>query len=92
AYVANPANRAEVIRLFSEFQGQPIEQNEAIWDNYVFDPSFGESYVADMQAYTDFLAAAGRIGEPLDPMEYTYTGYVQEFRPNLVTVEGKWQP
>ncbi len=92
AYVANPANRAEVIRLFSEFQEQPIEQNEAIWDNYIFDPTFGESYLVDMQAYTDFLAAAGRISDPMDPLEYTYTGYVEEFRPNLVTVQGKWQP
>ena len=92
AYVANPANRAEVIRLFSEFQGQSIADNEAIWDDYSFDPSFGESYVADMQSYTDFLAEAGRISNPIDPLDYTYTGYVQEFRPNLVTVQGKWQP
>lgn len=92
AYVANPANRAEVIRLFSEFQEQQIADNEAIWDDYIFDPSFGESYVNDMQAYTDFLAAAGRISDPQSPMSYTYTGYVEEFRPNLVTVQGTWQP
>ena len=93
AYAANPANRAEVIKLFSDFQDQPIEQNEAIWHNYVFDPSFGESYVTDMQTYTDFLAQVGRISEPiLDPMDYTYTDYVQEFRPNIVTVQGNWQP
>ena len=92
AYVANPANRAEVIRLFSDFQGQQIADNEAIWDDYIFDPSFGESYVNDMQSYTDFLAGAGRISDPTDPMDYTYTGYVEEFRPNLVTIQGKWQP
>jgi hypothetical protein len=45
-----------------------------------------------MQAYTDFLAAAGRISDPQDPLAYTYTGYVEEFRPNLVTVPGAWQP
>ncbi len=92
AYVANPAHRPEVIRVLSEYMQQSIEQNEALWDDYTFDPTFDESYVQDMQAYTDFLAKTGRIRDPLDPLSYTYTGYVADFRSEAVKVKGKWQP
>jgi ABC-type nitrate/sulfonate/bicarbonate transport system substrate-binding protein len=91
-YVADPANKEEVLKLFSEFQDQDIELNRAIWDNYVFDPTFDDDYVADMEATADFLEATGRIRDRMDVLEYTYTEPVAKVDPALVEVEGRWQP
>jgi ABC-type nitrate/sulfonate/bicarbonate transport system substrate-binding protein len=91
-YVADPANKEEVLKLFSDFQDQDIELNRAIWDNYVFDPTIGEGYVDDMEATADFLEATGRIRDRMDVLEYTYTSPVAKVDAALVEVEGKWQP
>jgi hypothetical protein len=91
-YVADPANREEVLKLFSDFQSQDIEVNRALWDNYVFDPTIDENYVADMEATAAFLEATGRIRDRMDVLEYTYTEPVQKVDPALVEIEGKWQP
>jgi ABC-type nitrate/sulfonate/bicarbonate transport system permease component/ABC-type nitrate/sulfonate/bicarbonate transport system substrate-binding protein len=92
AYVAEPRNRDEVIELISKQMNQPVEQNRALWGDYAFDFSFDERYVEDMKAYTGFLARTGRIKNPMDPLAYTYTGYVAEFQPAAVTVKGTWNP
>jgi ABC-type nitrate/sulfonate/bicarbonate transport system substrate-binding protein len=91
-YVSDPANREEVLTLVSEFLEQPREQVEAPWDGYPFESTFDEDYVRDQQEYADFLFNAGVIGEQIDPLEYTYTGYAEEYDPGLVTVPGNWQP
>ncbi len=91
-YVANPANRDEVITMVSEFLEQPVEQNEALWDGYEFTTAFDQAYVDDMQAYTEFLAETGRIADAMDPMSYTYTGFVERYDAALVDVEGDWSP
>ncbi|MDR7419096.1 MAG: ABC transporter substrate-binding protein [Armatimonadota bacterium] len=91
-YVSDPKNRDEVITTISRFMQQPVEQNRALWGDYSFDPRFDKKYWEDMKVYTDFLAKTGRIRNPMDPLEYTYTAYVEEFNPALVTLKGKWKP
>jgi ABC-type nitrate/sulfonate/bicarbonate transport system substrate-binding protein len=91
-YVADPENRDEVIELISEFMDQPVEQNEALWDDYQFENVFDEDYVRDMTEYTEFLYEDGRIEEMVDPMEYTYTGFTEEYDADLVEIEGLWEP
>lgn len=91
-YAADPANRDAVVELISTVLDQPLEQNDALWDDYDFDPTFDENYVRDMQQYTEFLFDAGRIEEQLDPLSYTYTDFVQQYDADLVEVEGNWQP
>lgn len=91
-YVADPANREEVVALISEYLDQPVEQNEALWDDYSFENIFDEAYVRDLESYTEFLYNSGRIEEKLDPMDYTYTGYMAEYDPERVVIEGNWEP
>lgn len=91
-YVRDPANREEVIQMVAEWNDQPIEMLESLWDDYPFDTTIGETYQNDMQVYTDFLADAGRIGDPMDPLDYTYTGLLNSYNPDYVEVEGNWQP
>lgn len=91
-YVRDPANREEVIDIISAYLNQPVEQNQALWEDYDFDPTIDESYVRDMQAYTEFLFEAGRIESQLDPLSYTFTGYLEEYDPSLVQVQGQWNP
>jgi ABC-type nitrate/sulfonate/bicarbonate transport system substrate-binding protein len=91
-YVNDPANREEVVQMISEFMDQPVEQNQALWDDYSFVNVFDEEYLRDMQEYTEFLFNAGRIDQQIDPLDYTYTGYVEEYDPTRVKIEGKWQP
>jgi len=92
AYVADPVRRTEVIQIFSEYTKSPMEQNEAIWDDYVFNPAFDQNYVDNMQSYTNYLLKTGVIKTSRDPLDYTYSGFVAEFRPEAVTVPGKWKP
>jgi ABC-type nitrate/sulfonate/bicarbonate transport system substrate-binding protein len=90
--VADPENREEVVAMISEYLDQPVEQNEALWDDYQFVNIFDEDYVRDMQAYTDFLFNAGRIDDPRDPLSYTYTGFMESYNPDNVVVPGEWAP
>ena len=91
-YVADPANKDEVIGLFSEFQKQPVAMNDALFDNYVFNPTFDDAYVADMEAISAFLESTGRIKNPMAVLDYTYTEPVASIDPALVKVEGGWAP
>lgn len=91
-YVADPANREEVVALISEYLDQPLEQNEVLWDDYSFENVFDEAYVRDLESYTNFLYESGRIEDQLDPMDYTYTGYMAEYDPERVVIEGNWEP
>ena len=91
-YVRDPENQEEVIELLAEWNDQPVELIEQMWADYSFDPTIGENYVRDMQAYTEFLFEAGRIDDQIDPLDYTYTGFVQGYNPEYVEVEGNWQP
>ncbi len=92
-FVADTANRAEVIELFSKFQNQPVEMNDALFDNnYVFNPVFDDAYIADMEAISAFLASSGRINDEMPVLEYTYTGPIGSIDASLVEVTGAWAP
>lgn len=92
-YVADPANRDDVIALFSKFQDQPVAMNDALFDNnYVFNPAFDDAYIADMEAISAFLASTGRIKDPMNVLDYTYTAPVAAIDASLVKVKGAWTP
>lgn len=91
-YVADPANTAEVQGIFSKFQDQDVEMNKAIWDNFVYDGTFDDNYIEDMEATANFLEGAGRIKGRTHILDYTYTGPVEAVDPSLAKVKGRWQP
>jgi ABC-type nitrate/sulfonate/bicarbonate transport system substrate-binding protein len=91
-YVADPKNKDEVIKMFSEFQKQDVAMNTPIWDNYVFDATFDQGYVDDMTRTTEYLLAAGRIRQNIEPMSYAHTALLKSIDPNLVKVDGGWKP
>jgi ABC-type nitrate/sulfonate/bicarbonate transport system substrate-binding protein len=91
-FVADPANREEVLEAYVAYSGQPMEEVEAIWEQYEFTPAIDDAYVTDMNAYTEFLADTGRIGDPVDPLSYTYTEILAELDPDAVAVDGQWTP
>lgn len=90
-YVASPANTDEVQKTFSDYQKQKVEDNKAIWGNYVFNPAFDDHYVGDMERTADFLEASGRIKKRVHVLDYTFTGPVAAADRSLVKVEGKWK-
>ncbi len=90
-YVADPKNRTEVIDLFCEQTKQDKTLATAIWDDYVFDPSVDAAYVGDMKAMTDYLVASGRVKNPKDPLDYTYSAPVAAADPALVKVAGRFK-
>lgn len=93
AYVADPANKDEVLKIFSDAQKQPVEMNAALLDNYTFTAKVDQSYVKDMAAIADYLQATNRIqGEKKDVLTYTYTEPLKAIDPTLVEVEGQWKP
>ncbi|OUR77319.1 hypothetical protein A9Q83_11495 [Alphaproteobacteria bacterium 46_93_T64] len=93
-FVADPKNRDEVIKLFSDYQKQDPKMNSVLLDpsNYKFDPTMDEAYVRDMAATADFLENGGRIKNRQDALNYTYTDPLKNIDPSLVKVEGKWKP
>lgn len=93
AYVADPANEDEVLKIFSDTQKQPVEMNAALLDNYTFTAKVDTSYVEDMAAIADYLQATNRIqGEKKDVLTYTYTEPLKAIDPTLVEIEGQWKP
>lgn len=91
-YVRDPANRDEVINMVAEFNDQPVELVEAIWDDYGWDTTINDVYIGDMNEYTTFLFDAGRIDSQMDPLDYTYTGLLSNINPDYVELEGNWSP
>jgi ABC-type nitrate/sulfonate/bicarbonate transport system substrate-binding protein len=91
-YVSDPANRDEVVKIFSDFHSQPVEMNAALLDNYTFDAKVDAAYVEDMDAIAGFLSATNRIGEKRDILSYTYTAPLAKVDAGLVEVEGMWAP
>ncbi len=91
-YVRDEANFDEVVQLVAEWNDQDVAVVEDAFPDYPFDPTVDENYVRDQTEYTTFLFDAGRISEQIDPMEYTYTGFLEMYNPDYVVVEGGWQP
>jgi ABC-type nitrate/sulfonate/bicarbonate transport system substrate-binding protein len=91
-YVADPANRAEIMPMIAEQTRQPRELVEAIWGQYVFDPAFDQGYVSDMESMTAYLVASGRVRQARNPLDYTYTDPLAAADPALVKVAGRWKP
>jgi len=95
-YCDNPANKEEVMKIHQEFTEQPMEIIEMGWEPYWGHPELpngpiNERFVADMQNYTDFLQRHGRIKNPMHPLDYTYTGFLEEIKPELVEIKGRWK-
>lgn len=90
-YVADPANRAEVLPLVAEQTRQPRELVEAIWGEYAFNPAFDDAYVADMESMTQYLVASGRARQARHPLDYTFTDPVAAADPALVRTPGRWR-
>ena len=91
-YVADPKNKDEVIKTFSEFQKQDVAMNVAIWGNYVFDATFDQDYINDMTRTSAYLLAAGRIRNNIEPLSYAHTSLLKEIDPALVKIDGGWKP
>ena len=90
-YVADPKNKDEAIKLFSEFQKQDAGMNTAIWGNYVFDATFDQAYLDDMTRTTEYLVTAGRIRRSVDPISFSHTALLKEIDPALVKIDGGWR-
>lgn len=92
-YVADPANKDEVIKIFSAAQKQPVDMNQALLGDYTFNPKIDKAYVADMAAIADFLKATNRVrGDIKDVMSYTYSAPLKAANDSAVEIEGKWTP
>lgn len=93
AYVSDPANKDEALKIYSDFQKQPLEMNQELIADYTFDPKVDQAYVDDMAAIADFLKTTNRIpGEVMDVLSYTYTDPMKAVDPSLVQIEGQWKP
>ena len=90
-YVSDPKNRDEVITLFTEQTKQDKMLAHATWGDYVFDPTFDEEYVKDMDQMTAYLVASGRIKAPKSVLDYTYSVPLAAVDPSLVKVPGKFK-
>lgn len=90
-YVADPANRAEIMPLVAQETRQPRELVEAIWGEYAFNPAFDQAYVADMESMTRYLVSSGRVRQARHPLDYTFSEPVAAADPALVRVPGRWR-
>ena len=90
-YAADPKNRDEVLTLFAEQSKQDKALAQAIWEEYVFDPTFDDAYVKDMDQMTAYLVASGRVKMPKPVLDYTYSAPLAAVDPALVKVPGRFK-
>jgi ABC-type nitrate/sulfonate/bicarbonate transport system substrate-binding protein len=90
-YVADPANRAEVVALVAQETRQPPALVAAIWGEYDFNPVFDQAYVADMENLTQYLVSSGRVRQARHPLDYTFSEPLAAADPALVRVPGRWR-
>ena len=88
-YIADPANLDEVVKVFSEFQGQNASDNLELMPQFDFNLRLDDGYLAGMNEPLDFLVTIGRIKKRIDVLEYTYTKPLMNVRPEWVTVQSK---
>lgn len=89
-FVADPANKTELMPLIAKETKQDQALVEAIWSQYVFDPAFDEAYAADMTSMANYLVSAGVIRDAKDPLDYTFSAPAKEAGVK-VTVPGRWK-
>jgi ABC-type nitrate/sulfonate/bicarbonate transport system substrate-binding protein len=95
-FVENQANWKEAKELYAKRAEQPMDLVEKTFLDY-WEPgrdqgSINEQYVKDFDAYAAFQVRNGMIKNLIPVLEYTYTGFLKEIRPQYVKVEGKWKP
>jgi taurine transport system substrate-binding protein len=90
-FVADPANRTEVLDLVARETKQDRALVEAIWGDYSFNPAFDQAYVDDMTSMSGYLVASGRLKSPKSPLDYTYSDPVAAADPALVKLPGRWK-
>jgi ABC-type nitrate/sulfonate/bicarbonate transport system substrate-binding protein len=90
-YVADPANRTEVLDLVARETKQDRALVEAIWGDYDFNPTFDDAYVADMESMSGYLVASGRLKTTKHPLDYTFTDPVKAADAALVKRDGRWK-
>jgi ABC-type nitrate/sulfonate/bicarbonate transport system substrate-binding protein len=96
-WCADQSNWEEAKAIHAKRSEQPLELVEEMWLDY-WNPmqpngNLDDDYVEDFRGYTEFQKATGRIREPIeDILEYTYTGVLEEIKPEYVMVEGQWTP
>jgi ABC-type nitrate/sulfonate/bicarbonate transport system substrate-binding protein len=92
AYAADPANKAEVVAAFAEYQDQPEQMSSDLYENYIYDLTIDEDFMADVNAVAEYLLSVGRINSKMDATEFVYIEALKAVDPALATVEGTWQP
>ena len=88
-YISDAANLNEVVRIFSEFQGQNVSDNLELMPQFDFNLRLDDGYLSGMNEPLDFLVTIGRIKKRIDVLEYTYSKPLMKARPEWVTVESK---
>ncbi|MCP4381192.1 MAG: ABC transporter substrate-binding protein [Hyphomicrobiales bacterium] len=92
AYAADPANKDEVVAAFAAFQDQPAKMSDDLYENYVYDLTIDDAFLADVNAVVDYLVSVGRIDSGMDATEFVYTDALKAVDPDLVKAEGAWKP
>lgn len=92
AYAADPANKDEVVEAFAKFQNQPTKISSDLYENYVYDLTIDETFMADVNAVANYLLAVGRIKSKMDASDFVYTGALKAVDADLAKVESAWKP
>jgi ABC-type nitrate/sulfonate/bicarbonate transport system substrate-binding protein len=87
----------EAQEILAKRTDQPLDLVKTMWNDYwAPGPDYGvigDGFVEDYTAYTNFLAANGSLAQdPIPVLNYTYTGILEEIRPDIVKVKGNWKP
>lgn len=90
-------NTTEAQQIHAKRTEQPIDLVKTMWNDYwAPNPKYGyidENYIEDYMVYTEFLQEVGRLAQDsINILDYTYTGFLEELRPEYVEVKGRWEP
>ncbi|MFW6139026.1 MAG: ABC transporter substrate-binding protein [Spirochaetota bacterium] len=96
-FCAKKENWEEAQKIHARMSDQPLDIVKQGWADYwnpdIPNGHLDRNFVKDFEAYTQFQKRVGRIEPPIQHvLEYTYTEFLEEIRPEYAKVEGKWTP
>lgn len=92
AFIADPANYAEVVTIFSRHHNQDPQMNQEILKQYGSSLALDGEYRSDMEAMAAALTESGRLRTKVQVANLTYGAPLRKIDAGLVTTEATWNP
>jgi len=88
AFITDPANKDEVVAIFSEFQEQEAGFNSKLFDSFEFSLALDDRFLDGMNIPLGYLEDIGRIKEKINVLDYVHTAPLAAADASSVSLTG----